>query len=77
MTAATVAELQPDAPAVDAHRKRAATLIARAALGGIVVHELTADDGRPEWIATRWAMTRAFRDLDDFERWLDFVVGPL
>ena len=35
----------------------------------------TADDGRPEWIATRWAMTRAFADLASLEAFVDRVAG--
>lgn len=56
-------------------RKRVATAKARAALLGIVVHELRADDGGPEWIATRWALTRAFRSVDELAAWLDRVEG--
>lgn len=55
--------------------KRASTAKARAAMLGIVVHVLQGDDGRPEWIATRWALTKSFRDLAEFEGWLDRVDG--
>lgn len=70
MSAATGEQLR------DALAKRQATAQARAALAGITLHVLTGDDGRPEYIATRWAMTKSFSDLADVERWLDRVGAP-
>lgn len=61
------------APAAD---KRASTAQARAALAGITLHVLAGDDGRPEYIATRWALTKSFTDLSEVERWLDRVGAP-
>lgn len=61
---------QPD------HAKLEATLKARAALAGVTVHTLQDDRGRPEYIATRWAMTKAFSSLDELAAWLDRVAGP-
>lgn len=61
----------PTAPA----DKRVATLRARAALQGIVMHDLKGDDGTPEYVVTKWALTRAFRSLDELEAWLDRVEG--
>lgn len=55
--------------------KTFATLQARAALQGITLHRLEGDDGRPLYIATRWAMTKQFDGLGDVEIWLDEVVG--
>lgn len=55
--------------------KRLATLKARAALQGIVLHDLEGDDGAPEYVVSRWAMTRAFRSLDELETWLERVEG--
>ena len=61
--------------AVDSQQKQAATLKARAALRGIVLIESADDRGRPEWIATWNAMTKAFDSLDDVGRWLGIVEG--
>lgn len=55
--------------------KTFATLQARAALAGIVLHRIEGDFGRPVYIATRWAMTKQFEGLGDVEIWLDDVVG--
>lgn len=55
--------------------KAEATLIARAALAGVVVVRIEADDGRPQWIASRWALTRSFDNLDQLGAWLDRVTG--
>lgn len=51
------------------------TLRARLALHGVQLLDSTADDGHPEWIATRWAMTRAFSDLASLEAFVDRVAG--
>lgn len=53
----------------------AATAIARAALRGIVLIESTDDRGRPEWVATWNAMTKAFGSLAEVDAWLDRVEG--
>lgn len=60
---------------VEAEAKRLATLAARAALRGVVVHEIQGDFG-PQIIASRWALTRSFDGparLDAIEGWLDRV----
>lgn len=44
-------------------RKRPATLQARC------------DDGRPEYIVSRWALTKSFRTMDEIEGWLPRVEG--
>jgi len=54
-----------------AEDKRIATAQARAALAGIEVHVIDADDGRSAFIATRAAMTRQFADIGEMEQWLD------
>ena len=59
----------------DQHRKRVATAQARAALAGVVLHDIEGDDGRPLYIASRWALTRSFSEIEDVERWLDHVCG--
>ena len=51
----------------EADRKRLATLRAVAARHGIPVEVIEADDGRPEFIVSRWAMTRRCRSLDELE----------
>ncbi len=61
------------AAALDA--ERLATAKARAALAGITLHAIEGDDGRPELIASRWALTKSFRDLEEVERWLSTVTG--
>ena len=33
------------------------------------------DDGRPQMLISRWALTRAFSDMDELERWLNRVTG--
>ncbi len=63
------------APAVGQADKRLATAQARAALRGITLTPLQGDDGRPEYIASLHAMTRAFRDLAEVESWLDRIEG--
>ena len=55
--------------------KRLATLTARAAPVGIVLHSIDGDDGRPLYIASRWALTRSFSDLGEVDAWLTRVTG--
>jgi hypothetical protein len=49
--------------------------VARAALAGVTVHRSQTESGQVEWIASRWALTRAFGSLSELERWLDTVAG--
>lgn len=49
------------------------TLRARCALLGIVLTDTEDDHGRPLFVATRWAMTRAFSNLDEVGQWLDQI----
>lgn len=58
-----------------ANAKRLATATARAALRGIVVHVIDGDFLPQRYIATRWALSKEFRRLDDLEAWLDLVTG--
>lgn len=51
------------------------TLRARCALLGIVLTVTDDDHGRPLYVATRWAMTKAFSSLDDVAGWLDSIGG--
>ena len=55
--------------------KRLATATARTCLWGGVLSVIEADDGRPQIVVSRWALTRAFGDLDELEGWLDRVTG--
>lgn len=56
-------------------RKRFATLQARAALAGVTVWQSQGDHGRPSYIATKWALTKEFADLDALDTWLARVLG--
>ena len=55
--------------------KRFATAQALAALHGVTLHQLEGDDGRPVFIATRWAMTKQLDSLDAVDAWLARVTG--
>ena len=56
--------------------KRVATARARAALVGATLIEMPDDAGRPEWLLTRWTLTRAFHDLSELETLLDRMGAP-
>ena len=75
-SAATTAppETEADRKALDL--KRWATLQARAALVSVTASLLEMDDGRVQVVASRWALTRAFISLDEFQRWLDTMGAP-
>lgn len=60
-----------------ANEKRLSTLVARAALVGVVVHQIDSDFGGEEFVASRWALTKAFSTMDALEAWLDRVTGRL
>lgn len=55
--------------------KRAQTARARAALRGIVLHQLVDDRGRPEFVATEGPWTRSFSTIEAVEAWLDQREG--
>lgn len=55
--------------------KRLATAQARAALAGIALEAIEGDNGRLEFVATRWALSKRFDDLAAVEAWLDRVTG--
>ncbi|MEJ8850480.1 hypothetical protein [Variovorax rhizosphaerae] len=64
----------PGVPATAADDlKWESTLQARAALRGVVVIRSTTDNGRPCWIATRWALTKQLDSLLELSAWLDRV----
>lgn len=56
--------------------KRLATARARIALWGGMLTTAQTDDGRPEYLVTRWAFTKAFRDLDEVDAFLVLVKAP-
>jgi hypothetical protein len=51
------------------------TIRARCALLGIVLVVTDDDHGKPLYVATRWAMTKAFSSLDQVGQWLDQIGG--
>lgn len=51
------------------------TIRARCALLGIVLAVTEDDHGQPLYVATRWAMTRAFSSLTEVEGWLVGIEG--
>jgi hypothetical protein len=60
---------------VEVSDKRVATARARAALAGAELHVIEGDDGCPEWIVTREAVTSKLQSLDDVERWLEHFAA--
>lgn len=61
-------EVRPD--------KRLATRRARAALWGATLLASEDDRGRPIYIVNRWALIRAFADLDQVDEFLRQVGAP-
>lgn len=59
----------------DTDRKPWVTAQARATLAGFHAVLIDTDDGRPQLVCSRWAMTRAFDDLVELETWLRRVEG--
>ena len=55
--------------------KRLASLRARAAIAGIVLHAIENDHGKTVYIFTKWATTREIDSLSVAEMWLDMVTG--
>ena len=55
--------------------KQYATLRARCALAGVVLHQIENDHGKTVYIVSRWALTRELPDLDAVAAWLDCVTG--
>lgn len=62
-------------PQTPEQAKRLSTLIARAALVGVIVQRVESDWAGEEFIATKWALTKAFNNMDALEAWLDRVAG--
>ncbi len=51
------------------------TIRARCALLGIVMAITGDDHGRPLYVATRWAMTKAFSSVEEVASWLSGIEG--
>lgn len=62
-------------PQTPEQAKRLSTLIARAALVGVIVSRVESDWAGEEFIATKWALTKTFSSMDGLEAWLDRVDG--
>lgn len=56
--------------------KTVATLVARAALAGIVLTVTTDDHGNPLYIASRWALTKQLGSVEEVELFLSRVGAP-
>ena len=53
-----------------------ATLKARAALVGVVLHVIDDDRGSPLFVASKWAMTRQMTSVAEVEFFLRGIGGP-
>ncbi len=49
---------------------------ARATLAGFTAHLTQTDEGNPELILSRWALSRSFTDLAELDAWLQRVGAP-
>lgn len=58
-----------------ADQKRFSTLQALAAIALIQLVKVEGDNGRPQFYAHKWAMTKHFDDLSDVAGWLEQVTG--
>jgi len=56
--------------------KTIATLKARAALVGVVLHAIEDDRGAPLFVASKWAMTRQMTSIAEVESFLRGIGGP-
>jgi hypothetical protein len=55
--------------------KQLATLRARCALAGVVLHVNDAAGGQLQYTASRWSLSKTFDNLDELSAWLDRVTG--
>lgn len=62
---------------IDLDPKTVATLKARAALAGVVLHTLEDDAGMPLFIATKWSLTKQMGTVDEVEHFLQRIGGDL
>ena len=56
-------------------QKQLATLHARCALAGVVLHQIENDHGKTVYIVSKWALTSELADLDAVSAWLVKVTG--
>lgn len=68
-------EAAPAVMLLEADAKRFANLRARACLRGAEIYVLDDDCGRPCFVATKWACTAQFGDLDALAAWVHRVDG--
>jgi hypothetical protein len=57
------------------HEKRLATAKARAALLGATLVAIDSDNGKPQFVLTKWALTKCFDDISDVEQTLSRMEG--
>ena len=58
-----------------ADQKRLATLRAKAALSGHILHAIEGDNGRTLYIFSKWAQVRQLESIERAEMWLSHVTG--
>lgn len=73
-TALTKSNAKTVSPA-EALNKQYATLRARCALAGVMLHQIENDYGKTVYIVSRWALCRELPDLESAAAWLDCVTG--
>ena len=56
-------------------QKRLATLRAKAALSGHILHAIEGDSGQTLYIFSRWAQVRQLESIERAEMWLSHVTG--
>ena len=58
-----------------ADQKRLATLRAKAALSGHILHAIEGDNGQTLYIFSKWAQVRQLESIERAELWLAHVTG--
>ena len=56
-------------------QKRVATLRAKAALSGHILHAIEGDNGQTLYIFSKWAQVRQLESIERAEMWLSHVTG--
>jgi predicted trehalose synthase len=62
-------------PITDAELKPWRNAQAECLLAGFAAALIDGDDGRPMLVCSRWALTKAFTELQEFSAWLTRVRG--
>ena len=57
------------------YQERLATLRAKAALSGHILHAIEGDDGQTLYIFSKWAQVRQLESIERAEIWLAHVTG--